>query len=526
MNRYLLLFIFISIAACTPIPRSGQAPATAPSIPKSTTLIIKPKATAIKSTPSLVTFEWISPLDKDTIRTVSDRIKIQIKIKSEKKLVKDQITILINGLEIGSKAGEVSLISGPEYKEHIYSMLIPVNIGSNEVQAIVTLTSDLKYSSEKTLIRDPAKITVSSKAQYLTTKILWTIPNVLSIPRNELYTTKQPELEIELRIISNEKLVTGNVKTFLNRVYWSSNKNTKFIDLGDGSYSLRDKISLSDKFPINEILVRVENNKILAESQKFKINYSPIKPNLYLLSIGTKTNLKYSMKDARDFALAYDKQRYKALNYFNSIQIDTLIGSKATTQKIRISIESIQSKINVGTLTEDDIVFLFFSSHGFVDENKDFRIQGDDFDPLSKSSTSVSYYNEILSPLQKLPCKKIIFIDACQSGGAKANNEDVIQAIHNLKNAPKGLTILTSSSESEESHEDIKWRNGAFTESLIEGMENGKADLNKNGIITINEIADFVKMEVPRIVKEVKNKKQTPLLNRNELGDVAIYIYN
>ena len=42
-------------------------------------------------------------------------------------------------------------------------------------------------------------------------------------------------------------------------------------------------VPLSDKFAVNEILVRVENNALLAEAQKFKINYAPVRPNLYLL---------------------------------------------------------------------------------------------------------------------------------------------------------------------------------------------------------------------------------------------------
>ncbi len=521
-----VLFTLILLIACTPIPKMAQVPEQNPTRIKSSTIIIKSKpVTAIKTNQPLVTFNWISPLDKDTLRTTNDRIKIQIQITSENKLVKDQITVLINGLEIGNKAGEVSLAPGAEYKGQIFTTLIPVQMGKNEIQVMVTLNSDLKYVSEQSLIRDVNKILVKHKSAPGPTKVIWTNPNLTVIPPNEMYTTKLQDLDIELRIISNEKINLSQIKIYQNRLALIPSKNTKIQDLGDGSYALKDRITLSDKFSVNEILVRVDQGDVNTESQKFRVNYAPVRPNLYLLSIGTKTNLRYSTKDARDFAMAYEKQRFKALNYFNSIMIDTLIGPQATTQKIRVAIESIQAKINVGTLSEDDIVFLFFSSHGFVDENKDFRIQGDDFDPLSKSSTSVSYNSEILGPLQKLSCKKIIFIDACQSGGAKASNQDVIQAIHTLKNAPKGLTILTSSGESEESHEDIKWRNGAFTETLIDGLENGKADINKNGIITINEITDYVKREVPRIVMEVKKVKQTPLLNRNELGDISIYIY-
>ena len=82
---------------------------------------------------------------------------------------------------------------------------------------------------------------------------------------------------------------------------------------------------------------------------------------------------------------------------------------------------------------------------------------------------------------------------------------------------------MTSSSRDEESYEDVKWQNGAFTEAMITGLRDGKADDNNNGIITLMELESYLKLEVARMVQLVKNKPQNPLLSRNEIGDLPIY---
>ncbi len=525
MHRIAVFICLLSLVACSPIPQVSQ---TSPSIAKgsnTTSITLKPKSVPdTKTNLPQVSIEWLSPVDTDSLKAGGDKILIKIRIKSDKPITKDQIEVLINGQSPGNKAGEVSLTSRPEYKDNIYSSLVPVSLGRNEVQVMVTLSAEQRYANEKILERDAQKIRVISNQTNSTTRILWSFPDVFALRSNEIYSTKNNEQEIKLNISSPDKINLSKIKLLLNRVYKAPSLTAEFRDLGAGNYAFRDIVTLNEKETVNEITLVVEASSGKASSQKLKVNYSPLRPNLYVLAIGTKTTLKYTTKDARDFAQIYTQQGNQVYRLFNTVTIDTLIGAAASTAKIRFAIEAIRNKINVGSLTPDDIVFLFFSSHGFIDENKDFRIQGDDFDPLGKSSTSVSYKSDILAQIQNLPCKKILFIDACRSGGAKANNFEIIQAIHDLKNAPNGLTVMTSSSEQEDSHEDVRWQNGAFTEALISGLRDGKADTNGNGIITINEISSYVMREVPIMVQAVKRQPQHPKLNRNELNDIPVFI--
>jgi uncharacterized caspase-like protein len=61
----------------------------------------------------------------------------------------------------------------------------------------------------------------------------------------------------------------------------------------------------------------------------------------------------------------------------------------------------------------------------------------------------------------------------------------------------KGKIILTASGGNEVSSEDDKLKHGVFTYFLLEGLR-GKADMDKDGIITVDEAYRYVSLEVPR----------------------------
>jgi hypothetical protein len=169
------------------------------------------------------------------------------------------------------------------------------------------------------------------------------------------------------------------------------------------------------------------------------------------------------------------------------------------------------------------VILTFVSSHGFLLDG-DFRVQGDDYSPARQRSTSVSFRNDVVGILESIPCKKIIMIDACHSGGARANPEDINFEINKLNSIAKGLTVLASSRGEEQSYEDAVWQNGAFTASIIKALRHAKADADGNGIISMHEISEYVSREVAAMVKNVKKRSQNPFLVNDELGDVAIYV--
>ena len=227
-----------------------------------------------------------------------------------------------------------------------------------------------------------------------------------------------------------------------------------------------------------------------------------------MLSIGPKTvNLKYTEKDASDFAQIFKGQGGPEENkIFSGVHIKELTGSTATTNEIRGMIEEYLYHQDV---QPKDMMVLFISSHGFM-ENGDFRIHGSDYNPLRRRSTSVSFKEDITAHLTSIDCKKLIFIDACHSGGARSDVMNINEAIKQVSQKQNISLTFTSSSQNQLSYEDDSWNNGAFTKALIDGMQRGKADVNEDKIVTVKELSDYVTMSVRNMVRSLKNELQEP----------------
>lgn len=254
-------------------------------------------------------------------------------------------------------------------------------------------------------------------------------------------------------------------------------------------------------------------------------------PDLHVLSIGTNPpDLDYTEKDAIDFANVFKNQGNKigaGNKLFNDVQTVKLIGEDANTQNIKMAVEALQRKTLEGAVKPNDVVIIFISAHGFLLENR-LRIQASDYNYNSPKATSIRY-DELLEDLELIDCKKILFIDACHSASpnadyaAKASVGVVNNAIHQISQTKRGLTVITSSNTEEQSYEDRKAKNGFFTKALIQGLK-GEADYNTNDIITLTELFTFVQQRVPTMVGLHTKQRQNPQMIRNDLGDLPIYV--
>ncbi len=77
----------------------------------------------------------------------------------------------------------------------------------------------------------------------------------------------------------------------------------------------------------------------------------------------------------------------------------------------------------------------------------------------------------------------------------------------------QNIAVMLSSKANETSLELPKLQQGVFSYALIKGLK-GKADENKNGVITIKELFYYVHEEALRISKDY-DKQQTPVLFGN-----------
>ena len=464
--------------------------------------------------------EWISPKTQN-VEGAQDKVQIKLIIKSSIPIEKKDINIYINGQKSGSKFEEGGLFGDTE--TFFYENTIKISDRDQKVEVEVSNKAGTKRS--KPLLIKGKSTEKTAPAEQLWT--YWVSPNRSALQGKPLV-QQVSELAIDLNIHTQTPIEKQNITVFLNGKMQNPTDNAVLTGY-DGDYNFKDFIQLEKNLPFNEIYLKVESKAGSTFSKPLLIKYDPLRPNLHLLAIGPQLDLDYTEKDARDFAALFDHQSKTAgARLFNSVEKTILTGNSAKTLDIAHAITQLGVKIKTGNIGQNDLVVLFISSHGFISDSGDFRLQGNDFSRNNVNFTSLSYKNDLLPVLNQLPCKKVVFIDACHSGpqGVKDNsfNRKLNEAIRQINLQKEGLAVITSSRENEQSYEDDQWKNGAFTEAIISGLKNGKADHNGNRIITVNELYNYIGEEVPNMVQKVKNKPQHPNMISNGLGNIAIYI--
>ena len=467
---------------------------------------------------------WVAPM-AGTIEIQEENLPIEVVISSTEKIDKDAVFVLLNNEKLGQKADVVKFgqLNNKNTKFN-YVNSVPLVEGDNQIKIGIKLGETILYSQPKLLRKAGNQVTEVIRSHNEGGKgIFWASPRWQSSP-----------LVVDQRQFVMKAIINSPVQIKKKDIYLVRQKfvkvpiapNSKLKEISPGKYEFTNTMQLEGE-GILEVEIKVKSAIAgTIASDPLTLNFSPHKPNIHLLSVGTQTNLNYTMNDAKDFATVFQSQSQgEGGQLFNTVNVTTLIGENATASAIKGAIEKLETKFKNGHIGKKDLILLYLSSHGFLDDKRRLRIQGDNYDPGAWRTTSVSYERDVIEILEGIPCKKLIFVDACHSGGggAKGDDQEVQYRIEQLNKTMKGVTSIVSSSGSEASYEDEQWKNGAFTEAIVEGMLKGRADKDRNQLITINELWYYIKERVPFLVKTVKEKAQHPQLIANELGDVAIF---
>jgi len=93
---------------------------------------------------------------------------------------------------------------------------------------------------------------------------------------------------------------------------------------------------------------------------------------------------------------------------------------------------------------------------------------------------------------------------------------DNTEAIRELASDEYGVVVMAASTGQEVSIERPEWKHGAFTKALLEGLQEGRADLSQDGIVHLTELDHFIAEKV----KELTQGEQHPT-HRNPLRSAA-----
>jgi len=365
--------------------------------------------------------------------------------------------------------------------------------------------------------------------------MIWTDPDVNEVGNRIKKTNNQ--LEFKMNVVSDKNLEPKNFKLRVNGVEMEGSKfneqdlsapkretNTNYY-----SYTYRNKIPLI--LGTNRIEVVVDGKP----SEYITVEYAPQRANLFILAIGpSHSDLQYTAKDAKDFAEAFRNQSGVDKLYPN-VRVQEITTPETTNLTgIKQAMYDLNYMWKDGLITQNDVVIVFISSHGKMYNNR-FKVLQSGYNPKYED-VAIDFRSEVLDVLSQLNCKKLIFLDACHSGGAKDGFDGVSKAVIDLARTQPGVSTLSSCKADEKSYEAQNWENGAFTEAMLEAFANKSfndargaysADANNDHILNLGELYDFLQRRVPQLVKSVipnAPTSQAPFMPEDQL-DRGMPIY-
>lgn len=234
--------------------------------------------------------------------------------------------------------------------------------------------------------------------------------------------------------------------------------------------------------------------------------------NLYAVLVGVSTygdenlkNLSYADDDAIDFEKVLLQQ---VGGHYSKVQTRLLTESDATRRNVVEALQWLQN-----TPTNNDVALFFVAGHGinlFRPEQSTEEVPAGayyllphDVDLRSIASSGVSYAS-IMEFIQFGRGQKIIFLDTCHSGQVDANG-----VVNRFASDENGVIVFASSAANQLSIENDDWANGAFTESLLEGIR-GLADDPRlpDSKIDHLELGSWIS----RRVQNLTGGRQTPIM--------------
>jgi formylglycine-generating enzyme required for sulfatase activity len=170
-----------------------------------------------------------------------------------------------------------------------------------------------------------------------------------------------------------------------------------------------------------------------------------------------------------------------------------------------------------------DLVVVGFSGHGVHYAGKSYLCPSEA--RLGDPSTMVPLdwlYQELKKCRADL---KLLLIDACRNdprvGGQRSLSpapETRQFATSTLEERPRGILLLASCAPGQISMEEEEFGHGVFMHFVLEGLR-GKADLNRNGRVSLLELYGYTNRHTKIHVAHKYNDLQTPTLKVDELEE-------
>ncbi|BCA53225.1 hypothetical protein W02_03650 [Nitrospira sp. KM1] len=309
-------------------------------------------------------------------------------------------------------------------------------------------------------------------------------------------------------------------------------RESRGIAVKPGSSDVQTNLEFAERLSLregkNEIVVTAVDQENLSATRAVRVLRTSDRGKIWAVVIGISQYkavqpLRYADKDALAF------HEYLA-NHIGIPQEQTmlLLNDQATLMNLKRTLGT-ELRRKAG---EKDTVIVYYAGHGAPeadasagdDDGLEKYIVPFDADPRDLYTTGLPM-REIETIFQRLMPERVIFIsDSCYSGAtagrtfATASRRAMVSENFLARlSKGKGRIVLSASKASEVSEEREDLGHGVFTYYLLEGLR-GKADSDKDGIITVDEAYGYVSKRVP----EVTGQNQHPVKKGEVEGQLVL----
>lgn len=217
--------------------------------------------------------------------------------------------------------------------------------------------------------------------------------------------------------------------------------------------------------------------------------------------------LKYAVSDAREVARVLEQQGF---------QTTALFDLQATRRAI---VSELGGKL-VKKVSPRDRVLIYYAGHGVEQKVEGGKVMGyllpvdGEMDDFAGTSISMGLIKELADAL---PSKHVLFVvDSCYGGIAgqsfrSANRSKATEDYVRLITRERGRQVITAGGPDQEALESPEWGHSVFTHYFLNGIEQGLADLNNDGIIPASELYTYLDSRV-YAAAQLKGHTQRPEL--------------
>lgn len=227
------------------------------------------------------------------------------------------------------------------------------------------------------------------------------------------------------------------------------------------------------------------------------------KPRLFVLAVGVAAyrdpalRLEAADRDAERFAESMERQRG---GFFTDVQVRTLIDSRATRDGIEDGLEWIAGSCD----GSEDVAVVLLSGHGLVDDGNEWYFAPAEVDRARIARTAVSRadFEKYLRPLRRL----IVFTDTSRRPAAGpapvavASDAGIVSPFRS-SGTPSFHACAMGNVSRDEASQGI----GVFAKAIVDALGQPAADANRDGLIQVAEVRDFVERQVSAATKGRQN---------------------